>query len=788
MENITKSRLVFFQRSSNQELPNFIRLHLQEHIKCLSHFFEVIVINEECDYQQICDKYQPDLTLFESGVYGGKQKIKNTFAYPEIPKIGFLNSDAYCISRAAFISDMESWGIETFFTLSVSMGEYTPEIADKLFVWPNFVDENLYRDYGESKIIPVFLTGSMAAHYPWRKRISEIVSRYYPSLTCPHFGWSGNQTTSRIIYGEQYARMLNSSYFVPTCGTIAKEVVRKHFEIPASKSCLITEKSLSLEAAGFVDMENCVFTDESDILDKLDYLFKNLDELEKITNSGYQLVHANHTLKQRNQIFQWYNLNKLLQPGQRIVQTNPFGPLTIVEETSGIKNSHIINHGLDRILLRQGDEKLWAGEYDEAESLYLRCVNYQAHIPEPKLRLTLCNLYKGNADTAIYWILQPIKETIENSKAVEPDPVEWAYFIVSLMCQGKLNEAIKRSNQFPFLCHPELERARLIINILQNKTYKEYKDSLLHSEKLHSEQSTYRYSLHQLPNRSLNEWINHICIMLKASKQFGLAERLNKYVDFEVQFVRARKNYSLNKEVSTQDKNSTNKNILKKIKSLKNKRLYPTRIATFQERIVFRMNYLGLTKLLPYLNFLETKFGYFLPYHISEMRNDDCFHTIQKLVSTEDIQTALIIGASAREGGTEAILAGIQENPNQPILFCMNRSKSGFVKLQKRYTNNNFIKCYAVAPFTDEIENSIKIIKQENNIDLFDVVFIDSSEFCVNFNLDKVYGARFVLLEDINTFQNHKNHHRLLADPNYTLNAQNLSLRNGYAIFKFLKL
>ena len=135
----------------------------------------------------------PELALFESGVYVGKRKITNTSACPEIPKIGLCNSDAYCVTRNVFLSDMDQWGIETFFTISMSMAEYTPEIAGDLFVWPNFVDAGLYRDYGESKIIPVLITGSHASHYPWRNRISRIMTQFYPALSTPHFwlAWEG---------------------------------------------------------------------------------------------------------------------------------------------------------------------------------------------------------------------------------------------------------------------------------------------------------------------------------------------------------------------------------------------------------------------------------------------------------------------------------------------------------------------------------------------------------------------------------------------------------------------
>ena len=63
-----KRNLVFFQCKYDARLPQFVLAHQREHVKCLSQFFNVVVIDHDCDYQQICDRHQPDLTLFESGV------------------------------------------------------------------------------------------------------------------------------------------------------------------------------------------------------------------------------------------------------------------------------------------------------------------------------------------------------------------------------------------------------------------------------------------------------------------------------------------------------------------------------------------------------------------------------------------------------------------------------------------------------------------------------------------------------------------------------------------------
>jgi glycosyltransferase involved in cell wall biosynthesis/predicted O-methyltransferase YrrM len=169
----------------------------------------------------------------------------------------------------------------------------------------------------------------------------------------------------------------------------------------------------------------------------------------------------------------------------------------------------------------------------------------------------------------------------------------------------------------------------------------------------------------------------------------------------------------------------------------------------------------------------------------------------------------------------------MRQNPNKPILFCMEVSKSRFTELKKRYENDDFVKVYnlssvPVESFSSENEviefyeqtnnnlniyplktvlhllkqdieyvkkidfcdHGIKKIKKENNIDFFDLVLIDGSEFTGSAELDEVYGAKYIFLDDINTFKNYKNFDRLFQDSSYTLISCHHKMRNGYAIFK----
>ncbi|WP_414751966.1 FkbM family methyltransferase [Anabaena sp. CCY 9910] len=210
-----------------------------------------------------------------------------------------------------------------------------------------------------------------------------------------------------------------------------------------------------------------------------------------------------------------------------------------------------------------------------------------------------------------------------------------------------------------------------------------------------------------------------------------------------------------------------------------------------------------------------------------EIKNDEFYRDIQNIARNENIKTVLEIGSSSGEGSTEAFVTGMRQNPNKPILFCMEVSKARFNRLKNRYKNEDFVKVYnissvSVESFPDEQEiidfyhntdnnlklyplervlnwlhqdieyvkesgyskNGIRKIKQENNIDYFDVVLIDGSEFTGTAELEEVYGAKYILLDDVTTFKNYKNHQKLLTDKNYELVINNNLVRNGYSIFR----
>lgn len=502
-------KLIFF-RSVRDAVPAFLMEHISEHSRCLRQFFQVTELQPDCDYDEVCDRHQPDLVLFESGVDSAARRIRNTSAHPHVPKLGFLYADAYDAARATFISDMEEWGVKTYFTHSVAMGEYTPEIADRLYVWPNFVDPAIFRDYGLEKVVPVLITGSQIGLYPWRNAISRVLSGQYPTMICPHFGWHTRSGSQRMLFGEKYARLLNATTFAPACGSVTRELVRKHLEIPASGACLVTERTAAMESFGFRDMENCVFATPDDVVEKLDMLLADPERLEQITRAGHDLAHSRHTMTQRSQIREWYDLNRKLVPGETIVQDGPAGGLRIVPAGARQANCHVVSGGLDRSLLRQGWELMGADRIGAAKTLFLRCLNH-AFMPEALVGLAYCQLLEGDCEGSKTGIDGWLDVTFRRYGSKAPDPVAWATKIRIALCCGNLQEARSSALEFPVLRHQELDRIR---------------DTLGLAAEPGTDPCAYRASIAPTPSLSEPEWRLQMLLMLRACGQDAIASAL----------------------------------------------------------------------------------------------------------------------------------------------------------------------------------------------------------------------------------------------------------------------
>ncbi len=220
----------------------------------------------------------------------------------------------------------------------------------------------------------------------------------------------------------------------------------------------------------------------------------------------------------------------------------------------------------------------------------------------------------------------------------------------------------------------------------------------------------------------------------------------------------------------------------------------------------------------------ESKLDDLIPAEIT----DDAFaRLIEDVASTDGVHEILEIGSSAGEGSTAAFVRGALRNPVLPRLHCIEVSVERHAALANRWSDHSFVHCHNVSsvpverfPSAAEVGDfyrdvpsrlgdfelatvlgwlqqdidylgdhalsspGIAHIKERHGIDTFDVVLIDGSEFSGSAELDEVYGARFLLLDDTETFKNWANTRRLESDRNYRLVRADPSVRNGFAVFE----
>jgi len=761
-----KPRLAFFQHKQDDTLPEFLLLHRHAHVRCLENFFEVVVVNTDGDFGEICDRLQPNLALFELGLNQltcRKPRISNLKSRPSIPKAALHNADAWCDARAGFLSDVEEYGIETFFAISVTAAEHTPELADGLFVWPNCIEPSLFHDYGEAKRIPVLFTGATTALYPWRSKIQRIVSAQYPSLICPHLGYDPQRSPGQMLFGERYARTINASQVVPTCGTVAREVVRKHFEIPASRSCLVTERTPALEAAGFVDMVNCVFADEANVLEKLNHLFRHPEVLEKITAAGFELVHSRHTDKHRDQISQWLRLKTNLKAGEKIIQLNPFAPLTVVSAASGGRSLHIHCQGEHLTLLRRGDEMLSSRKLVEAEGFYLRSLNHVQWMPEPKFRIARLKLFQGKAEQALADLVALNEYVLVKYQAAHPDPVEWAYLIIACLCAGEEARAFECASGFPHLRHPETDRARwaaIVLNSGAEGSLAAFPDAATRSR-----------TLHQLPPVDFQSWFAEIEEVLLANGRDNLAKRLRDRTTGAVRDLSYFQEFTKRDTVGSGRDWFSRRSIRAALPAAQAGRPRP--------RLVRRLGSI--------LHRLERKVGYFLPYAVSSMRDDPFFASVRVIAEKEEIQDALIVGASPGRGLTESFLAGCARSRTAPHVSCICSSPPALQALRRRKLGSSMLNCRLFPPAKVDPPPTLGAFVGADA--RYDTVVIDPSEWDRHMDADHEFlrhlgSARTVILDDVNTDVGFRIRRSLTETSRFVVAAEDPSLRNGYAILR----
>ena len=463
------------------------------------------------DLKEVIERVEPEIIIYiipSERLETGYNEIVfplNADAYLEIPRVIYSNCDK--------ISPLSSAGIMVGENLRAS-ANFSSAIVDGEFDWLPFpsyyfpqsllLDTADFKDYQLPKEFCVGMFGAGyvgSGFYPWRTAISEKLLGNFPAVYFPPvYNKLKEHMNYPRVFRADYSKMINRCQFGVACGTAAKTVLAKHFEIPASGSCLLTEDSFFLRQHGFVDGENCICVTPENVLEKMEYYLTNISELQRITENGYDFVHKTWLAPERvNILYSWLELWKTLKQGEKIVQTE-INSLRVVKDSD--TETDILQRGEDPISdsWRTGFHYLQQGDISSAKSNFSRtlaCVDYE---PLGRLGMALVSLFSKNPVLCLKYIEATfIHEQRQGGMGNLHDPVDIAYYIIASLCSGDVARGYDVSCNWRHHTHNALHAARIIAAAAAGKEF----DSL-------SEQKAVKvHSRCPVVISSVEGWLNH---------------------------------------------------------------------------------------------------------------------------------------------------------------------------------------------------------------------------------------------------------------------------------------
>jgi hypothetical protein len=470
----------------NNHEPVIHRMH-----KFLNHEFDVIYIENDCDLLEVVNSHQPYALLFDGvleGCFDLQLKIENINALPHIPRAGLLRTDSMSPTTAMSVSLLQSYGVDGFFTVGDSgTWQTVSSITDSLYFLPWFIDDEVFKDYGEEKTVPIVMFGTFDAEcYPWRKAVKGPILDHLPALYFRHPGYDKKKEMkqSALQYsGERYARMLNRALLAPSSGGFNNFVISKQLEIPATRTVLVTHDTPVVRAYGFENWKNCIFADHEDIVPLCKRVLEDSSLTKMIADSGYNLVHSKHTYRNRHQLTEWFELKKALIPGYKIIQPDILKPLELERIESEKTTIHFAcNPYYDQI--EKSDLALKNGSLIEAEGYALKAYNYCGYTAEANFRLSFIYLLQGRIIEAIQKISNMF-EFLGVMNSPHPDPNAFALNLLASACARDIPELSKcfQTNwklRSPFL---DLVRIKVVVIVGDDDWVKNVLDSVKQPEK-----------------------------------------------------------------------------------------------------------------------------------------------------------------------------------------------------------------------------------------------------------------------------------------------------------------
>lgn len=178
------------------------------------------------------------------------------------------------------------------------------EWDNPVFYLPHCIDPELFKDWKRPKKVDLLTVGTLghkATLYTRKLWADEALRSRWSHKIAP----AGKQ--GRAYKADKFSQVINGASITATSNTFW-QVLAKCFEIPASRSMMMCNKSFDMEKMGFVDGETFVeFSDNKlEIRKLIEHYMTTPKERKLITDNAFELVHERHTIQQRAK--EWFDI------------------------------------------------------------------------------------------------------------------------------------------------------------------------------------------------------------------------------------------------------------------------------------------------------------------------------------------------------------------------------------------------------------------------------------------------------------------------------------------------
>jgi hypothetical protein len=152
----------------------------------------------------------------------------------------------------------------------------------------------------------ILVSGSVAADRPFRKYVFELDDSRLAKLAHPGYA-GGYDEASAAIVKARWFREINK-YLSAFCDAHSLRYIHlRVFEVASAGSLLLADRLVEAELnqLGFIDGYTCVFCDQSDFLEKVNWVLDpaNRAKVDEIRAAGMSLALARHTTRRRAEEF-----------------------------------------------------------------------------------------------------------------------------------------------------------------------------------------------------------------------------------------------------------------------------------------------------------------------------------------------------------------------------------------------------------------------------------------------------------------------------------------------------